>query len=384
MMAKKKTSKLTTKRKTKAVAKKPAVATKRAKKTPVKSKPRKAKTKKQEAKDVTALITVGADVGKLIKSNDRDELPPWFNAYLAVEVEPDSHTHKAKLQDIGRFLNFFFEVHECYDCDKWTRGLSKRFITWLKKQKANDSMGNPTDRNLAPSTIERTINTIKTAARWIHRQRPFLADYPFGKTDTYTAGRPTWKGLKPIDVTRLISAAEQLIHIQTRANQRPRRNYAILRVLLHTALRVEEFCSLDRNQYKGKHLLNIQRKGDDVTPKIFLDTPIREVLDDYLSHERGDGSGPLFQSKTGKRLRTEDIDDVLKRFAAHANATLSKDEQIHVSPHVLRHTRLRQVAREKGIEFAMELSGHKSTKYIWRYIQADDDEMEAAMADPWG
>ncbi len=380
MMPKKKTSKKTAKRLA------GTAAATRGKKTPVKAKPRKATTKrkKKEAKDVTALITVGADLGKLIKSSDRDELPPWFNAYLAVEVEPDSHTHKAKLQDIARFLNFFFEIHKCYDCDKWTRGLSKRFITWLKKQKANDGLGNPTDRNLAPSTIERTLNTIKTAARWIHRQRPFLAGYPFGKTDTYTAGRPTWKGLKPIDVTRLISAAEQLIHIQTRANQRPRRNYAILRVLLHTALRVDEFCSLDRNQYKGKHLLNIQRKGDDVTAKIFLDTPVREVLDDYLEHERGDGSGPLFQSKTGNRLRTEDIDDVLKRFAAHANAKLSGDEQIHVSPHILRHTRLRQVAREKGIEFAMELSGHKSTKYIWRYIQADDDEMEAAMADPWG
>jgi integrase/recombinase XerD len=350
-------------------------------KRPVKSKK---PPKKKEAQDVTALITVGADVGKLIKSTDRDELPPWFNAYLAVEVEPDSHTHKAKLQDIGRFLNFFFEVHQSYSCDQWTRGLSKRFITWLKKQKANDSSGNPTERNLAPSTIERTIHTIKTAARWIHRQRPFLAGYPFGKTDSYTAGRPTWKGLKPIEVTRLISAAEQLVHIQTRANQRPRRNYAILRVLLHTALRVDEFCSLDRNQYKGKHLVNIQRKGDDVTPKIFLDTPIREVLDDYLKDERSDAAGPLFQSKTGNRLRTEDIDDVLKRIASHANATLSADDQIQLSPHTLRHTRLRQVAREKGIEFAMELSGHKSTKYIWRYIQADDEEMEAALADPWG
>ena len=108
------------------------------------------------------------------------------------------------------------------------------------------------------------------------------------------------------------------------------------------------------------------------------------MLDDYIKHERGDGSGPLFQTKTGKRLRTEDIDDVLKKIAAQANSTLDSQDHIHVSPHVLRHTRLRQVAREKGIEFAMELSGHKSTKYIWRYIQADEAEMEEALADPWG
>jgi hypothetical protein len=32
----------------------------------------------------------------------------------------------------------------------------------------------------------------------------------------------------------------------------------------------------------------------------------------------------------------------------------------------------------------LELSGHKSTSYIWRYVLADDDEMERAFVDPWG
>ena len=117
MMANKKTSKLTTKRKTKAVAKKTAVATKRAKKTPVKSKPRKAKTKKQEAQDVTALITQGAKVEALVKSSSRDELPGWFNVYLAVEEEPGSHTHRAKVGDIQWFLKFFQYDSGGYHCD---------------------------------------------------------------------------------------------------------------------------------------------------------------------------------------------------------------------------------------------------------------------------
>ncbi len=33
----------------------------------------------------------------------------------------------------------------------------------------------------------------------------------------------------------------------------------------------------------------------------------------------------------------------------------------------------------KGIEAAVELSGHKSERYIWRYIQASDNEMEEAL-----
>ena len=42
---------------------------------------------------------------------------------------------------------------------------------------------------------------------------------------------------------RLKSAAEQLIHINTRANQNPIRDQTILLVLLHTALRVSELLS---------------------------------------------------------------------------------------------------------------------------------------------
>ncbi len=37
----------------------------------------------------------------------------------------------------------------------------------------------------------------------------------------------------------------------------------------------------------------------------------------------------------------------------------------------------------KGIEAAVELSGHKSERYIWRYIQASEDEMEKALTDLW-
>ncbi len=32
-----------------------------------------------------------------------------------------------------------------------------------------------------------------------------------------------------------------------------------------------------------------------------------------------------------------------------------------------------------GIEAAMELSGHKSERYIWRYIQASEEEMEETL-----
>ncbi len=73
------------------------------------------------------------------------------------------------------------------------------------------------------------------------------------------------------------------------------------------------------------------------------------------------------------------MDDALKKIAAQANATLPKAEQIHLSAHMLRHTCLRKAA-EKDIRYAMKLSGHTSSQYIWRYTEPSaagfDDAME--------
>jgi integrase len=49
---------------------------------------------------------------------------------------------------------------------------------------------------------------------------------------------------------------------------------------------------------------------------------------------------------------------------AWANAHLPPAQHLEVSPHVLRHTLLRKMANEKGVRYAMELSGHRSDRYI--------------------
>ncbi len=54
---------------------------------------------------------------------------PWarFNVYMSVEVEPGSNTYRAKIGDIQWFLRFFYETTSGYECDQWTRSLSKSF-----------------------------------------------------------------------------------------------------------------------------------------------------------------------------------------------------------------------------------------------------------------
>jgi integrase/recombinase XerD len=102
------------------------------------------------------------------------------------------------------------------------------------------------------------------------------------------------------------------------------------------------------------------------------------VLDAWLE-QRGDGPGPLFPTRSGQRLDRTQAFLILKRVAQQANAHLPPDQHLDVSPHVLRHTLLRKVANEKGAHYAMELSGHRSDRYIWRYVRPDAQSLAEAI-----
>ncbi len=143
-------------------------------------------------------------------------------------------------------------------------------------------------------------------------------------------------------------------------------------------MRISELLSIDLKQYKDDAFHNIQRKGKKVTRKLRVPKAARDVLDEYIETVRGRGRGPLLQSKTGRRLAAQNVDDSLKKIAAQANATLPKKEQIHLSAHMLRHTCL-QKAAEKDIRYAMKLSGHTSSQYIWRYTEPAEGEFHDAM-----
>lgn len=104
----------------------------------------------------------------------------------------------------------------------------------------------------------------------------------------------------------------------------------------------------------------------------------REVLDAWLE-QRGDGPGPIFLTRSGKRLDRTQAFIILRHITRQANAHLPLEQQIQASSHILRHTLLRKVANEKGVHYAMELSGHRSDRYIWRYVRPDAQSLADAI-----
>jgi integrase/recombinase XerD len=185
--------------------------------------------------------------------------------------------------------------------------------------------------------------------------------------------------LSDVAVMRLRSAAEHLVHQKKRRDQHALRDRAIFLVLVHTGLRVSELLALDRRQFRGRSLHDVKRKGKVRTPKVFVPPEARDALDAYLDGRGGDAVSPLFTSRSGGRLERQHVDRLLKQLAAQANSRFPADEQIKISPHVLRHTLLRKVTQKRGVEFAMEVAGHASSKYIWRYVRPSDEQKVRAL-----
>ena len=317
---------------------------------------------------MTELTPMNATAGTLLSKPKRESLLAWFELYMGIEAGPSgTNTFKAKRRDLQQFINFLLVSAGADHPDQWTRSITEAFLCHLHRK-----------CDLSAATVNRALATLKHVAGWIHHQRPFLVGNPTERVRQLVEDDPVWRGLEDIDVNRLRSAAEQLVSIRTRSNQNAIRNQAIFLLLLHTGLRCTELLSVDLKQFKDDAFHNIRRKGKKVTRKLRVPKQARDVLRQYIDEVRGHSAGPLLLSKAGRRLALQNVDDALKKIAALANSTLSRQEQIHLSAHVLRHTCLRKAA-EKDIRYAMKLSGHTSSQYIWRYTEPPQSEFESVM-----
>jgi integrase/recombinase XerD len=124
---------------------------------------------------------------------------------------------------------------------------------------------------------------------------------------------------------------------------------------------VSELLGLNREQYNGRGFTKALTKGGHIRDFVPVQTHAREVLEEWLA-VGGEGKGPLFTTRSGERLSRVQMFLILRRIAAQANAHLSASERIQVSPHVLRHTFLRKLAEEKGVQYAKEASGYSMRK----------------------
>jgi integrase/recombinase XerD len=321
------------------------------------------------AGDIQVLVLGNEKIGSLVPPDKRNSLVTWFNLYMELEASAcAANTARAKRHDLEQFLDYFRRVTGQSDQpDQWTRPVTAGHVKELAK------LGRQ------PTSINRALATLRHCSAWIQRHRPFLAGNPCERIADIDVDDPAWKGLSDIEVTRLRSASEQLLKLKTGKNQHAVRDNAIFLVLLLTGLRVSELLNIDLDQYQGKHFVNVRRKGRKVTRKVFLVKDAKEAIDRYVDEARGQTPGPLFVTRSGERLQRQNVDEFLKSLANQANAQVPSSQRIALSAHVLRHTLLRRAAETHGVQYAIELAGHTSSNYIFRYVQPTDEQKEQAM-----
>jgi integrase/recombinase XerD len=301
----------------------------------------------------------------------------YFRTQVAGQAEG---TVDAKQRAPACFLRFYTQLYGPDDRREWFKSVTEAFLKALARGQVPrpSKRGEPKLQRLSQSTIARTYATVRHFARWIHKH---VAAFPLGcPTDGVKAPEeeePKWKGLSRLEQLRLLTAA-QTLRAQGAGTHQGLRDHALVAILLGTGLRVSELLAIDVAQYNQRGFVNVLRKGGHVQRLIPIQKQHREVLDQWLE-KRGTQAGPVFLTRSGKRLDRTQAFLILKRVAQQANAHLPPKQQIEVSPHILRHTFLRKVANEKGVHYAMELSGHRSDRYIWRYVKRDAQSLAEAI-----
>jgi site-specific recombinase XerD len=304
--------------------------------------------------------------------------------YLRTQVAGQAEgTVDAKQRDLACFLRFYTQLYGHDDRREWYKSVTEAFLKALARRHVPrpSKRGEAEPQRLSQSTIARTYATVRHFARWIHKH---VAAFPLGcPTDGVKAPKeeePKWKELSRLEQIRLRTAAQTLRVRTGRGTDQGQRDHALIATLLGTGLRVSELLAIDITQYNQRGFVNVLRKGGHVQRFIPIQKQHRDVLDAWLE-QRGNVPGPLFPTRSGKRLDRTQAFLILKHVAQQANAHLPPDQHLDVSPHVLRHMLLRKVANEKGVHYAMELSGHRSDRDIWRYVRPDAQSLAEAIDD---
>lgn len=317
----------------------------------------------------------------------------WLRWYLHKLVRGGTsswHTEAAKLNDLQKFINFYYDKHPSGDITLWNNELSKSFTSGLKKAEYGQS------------TIARTVASISHFGASLKGWKCEAFEPDVIKAFATKAAKETKpatlqliKGNKLLaegePVFKLMAMIAEKIALQnTSKKKRPYRDVAILYFLYYTGVRAEELCNIDIQQ-----MTLFNKTGDaafsDVVGKggyertVFLrDIPLDKLFRYFDKERRGHRRGPLFQSsRQGHRMQRQIIWEIVDQIRTATQQYLMEDAnapanwvgaEIKAHPHTFRHERSYALVQSPDMsesEAAEEL-GHRSTRQIMRYIKRSE------------
>jgi integrase/recombinase XerD len=181
--------------------------------------------------------------------------------------------------------------------------------------------------------------------------------------DVYIIKAPDYKQTAPKALDRL-----ERMRLEREVNRSGnKRDYAIVKILLYTGLRVSELVALDRSdvdlsEHKGE--LRVRAGKGNKARTLPLDVDTRWVIRKYLE-ERADDHEALLISNRDNRISVRSVQHLLEQHDFHT--------------HQLRHTFITGLVRaNQDIAVIQSLSGHCSADMILRYSKpTEEDKLRA-------
>ena len=228
------------------------------------------------------------------------------------------------------------------------------------------------DQARKPSTINRRLISISSFCQWAQ------------KTDLIP-NNPV-EGIRPVAEEPLGPAAlerkQQLALVRAVRKSGNIRDLAIITILLHTGIRVNELCNLhvtDIVLSKNSNMITVREGKGTKRRNIPLNPTVVGILKDYLESKNGyrarigasnDQSQFLFYGQKRTPLTDRGVRYIIKKYAY-----IAKIE--HVSPHSLRHTCAKNlIDAGQPIDRVSKILGHSSVNTTTIYTMPTERDLQ--------
>ena len=268
-----------------------------------------------------------------------------------------THTIKSYKIDLEEFKNFLN-----------AQGIEN--ISDVKRIHIRAFMGELLTSDFDNRSVARKLSAIKSFFRYL-RRRNILNKDPAVSVKSPKIGRKIPSFLSEEEVRNMFDRFQI-------KNKLDIRNIAILELLYGTGIRASELTGLDLSDINfNTSTVKVfgKRKKERILP---LTNIVIKRLKEYLNI-RGMQNGPLFLSKTGRRLTARDLQRIIHRIIAGV-ADLHR-----MSPHTLRHSFASHLlSRGADLRAVQELLGHESlsTTQIYTHLTIEKLKEEYKIAHP--
>lgn len=220
------------------------------------------------------------------------------------------------------------------------------------------------DLQLQPTTINRHLVSLKRYFSWATDSELITRNPASVVKLVPQTPRPTHH-LADHEEAALVATAEQSGSL---------RDYTVIVLMLHTGLRVNEVCSLKRDQvviHKRSGYLKVWGKRNKYR-EVPLNATARKVLEDYLAAQARESPFLFVSQRTGEQLTPRGLGFLIKKYAHQAGLA-------DLRPHDLRHRFGYRMAETVPLHRLAQIMGHDSLDTTMIYIRGTDHDLQQAV-----